>query len=305
MEGVHSINLGAVLFALLIVLWLAHVVPSTAQRRAQMGQALTARSHRDSNPAARDLSHAARAPRKTLEESSTMTAARPMLRPADPTRRPRFEDEPGARIDTRLEAERSRGALRAALIVLTVLTLGVALLAVLHVLPWWALGLAAAVDVLYVAGLRRAELRRRARRAAAARRIAATARARATAPAPAADAPSAERPAAPMVESILELEAAAQAVDEQIETAAREVTRPGEWVPRPVPRPTYALRGDVEDLATRHAVHRDSVLARPVPLETESTAADEALTEDPASLRAQPPAGLDLRLDEILERRRA
>ncbi|EWS80568.1 hypothetical protein BF93_02865 [Brachybacterium phenoliresistens] len=297
----ESINLGAVLFALLIVLWLAHVVPRTAQRRAEMGQAITARSHRESNPAARDLSDAARVQRKTLEETSTMTQPRPLLRPADPTRRPRFEDEPGSRIDTRAEVDRHRSALRGALVVLALLTAGVVALFVLHVVPWWAIALAGAVDVLYITGLRRAELRRRARRAAAARRIAASARAVPTAPS-AAPTPALEAPQAPAAPREIEKTSEEEAeVDARIESAARTVTRAGEWTPRPVPRPTYALRGDVQDLATRHAVHRDSVIGRPVPLETEASAGDEALTEDPAPART----ALDLRLDEILERRRA
>ncbi|MFC0675446.1 hypothetical protein [Brachybacterium hainanense] len=292
----ESFNLGAVLLALLIVLWLAYVVPRTAQRRAEMGKAMTARTRRASSPAARDLSDAAHRHRTPPEETIAMAQPRPLLRPADPTRRPRFEDEPGSRIDTRLEQDRQRGALRAALIVLGLLTAAVIALVVLGAIPWWSIALVGLADVAYVGGLRRAELQRRQRRAALARRIAGSAGAPVSDPsrtlAPEAPLSTPPAPALPQEPDL----------DERIVEAADAVSRAGEWTPVPVPRPAYALRGDVEDLATRHAVHRETVIGRSVPLEREQDAPDEALTENPAR---REPAGLDLRLDEILERRRA
>lgn len=289
-----SFNLGAVLFALLLLLWLVYAIPRTAQRRAEMGQALTARSHRDANPAARDLSRAVRTPRRTPEEISEMASPRPMLRPADPTRRPRFEDEPGTIIETSSEPERRRGALRSGLIALVVLTAGVLTLTGLGMLTAWAIPVVVLVDLIYVAALRRAELQRRAHRHAAARIAAGSYRREAAA--------EAEQEAGEDTSPVpVTAPATPQpSLERQIETAARTVTRQGEWTPRPVPRPTYAMRGDVDDLATRHAAHRESMLRHTVPLEVESAEIDEALTEDATARTAA-----DLRLDEILERRRA
>ena len=82
------------------------------------------------------------------------------------------------------------------------------------------------------------------------------------------------------------------------ERAAHQVTAAGEWTPRPVPRPTYALRGEVDDLATRHAAHRQSMQPASVPLESGSVEELEAVDE------AYAPAQ-NLHLDEILARRRA
>lgn len=65
-----------------------------------------------------------------------------------------------------------------------------------------------------------------------------------------------------------------------------------------MPRPTYALRGEVDDLASRHAAHRQSMLATSVPLENEKVEELEAVDEGFAPAQ-------DLHLDEILARRRA
>ena len=65
-----------------------------------------------------------------------------------------------------------------------------------------------------------------------------------------------------------------------------------------MPRPTYAMRGEVEDLATRHAAHRESVRATTVPLERSDVEVLEAADE-------QAIPAVDLHLDEILARRRA
>src|SRR5699024_9504513 len=145
-------------------------------------------------------------------------------------------------------------------------------------------------------GLRRAEIERRARVTRAATRErreraeAQTARLRAreaTAPAQSGGAGAA---------------ALGQAPRSDLGTGSRragaQVCRPGEWAPRPVPRPTSALRGEVEALATRHAADRQSVLATSVPLESDRVEEIEAVEEEFAPAQ-------DLQLDEILARRRA
>ncbi|WP_228019416.1 hypothetical protein [Brachybacterium epidermidis] len=65
-----------------------------------------------------------------------------------------------------------------------------------------------------------------------------------------------------------------------------------------MPRPTYTMRGEVDDLATRHAAHREYVRATTVPLERGDVELLEATDEQAA------PA-VDLHLDEVLARRRA
>ena len=92
--------------------------------------------------------------------------------------------------------------------------------------------------------------------------------------------------------------ASASVLETASERAAEQVTRPGEWTPRPVPRPTYALRGEVDDLASRHAAHRRSMLPESVPLERAHVEEAEAVEESFAPAQ-------DLHLDEILARRRA
>ena len=87
-------------------------------------------------------------------------------------------------------------------------------------------------------------------------------------------------------------------LDETSQRASQQVSRPGEWTPRPVPLPTYALRGEVDDLASRHAAHRQSMLATSVPLESARVEELEAVDETYAPAK-------DLHLDEILARRRA
>jgi hypothetical protein len=349
---VGTLNLGALLFAMLLVVWIGYALPRTAARRELMGQAREVEKSRDSQTA-RVLSSANRS-RPAAREVSSMPEDRLLLRPADPTRRPRFDDAPGQRMghlptpespdasrrravgpsadEGSRTAEPSRAArrntvlLRSVLAALATLTVVIAVLAGLSVLPAWAVILPVAALAAYLAGLRRTELERRrlthaaseradtaaehhtrARRAsvtapstpAAEARTTSTAstvkdeaRDRATTPAPAGAAPAtaAESP-----------EDEGTALGRKIEDAAEDVVAPGSWIPRPVPRPTYTLHGEVEDLASRHAEHRRSVAARPVPLETEEDGADEALVEEAVPAVVHP----DLGLDEILRRRRA
>lgn len=296
----ESINLGAVLFGLLLLLWLVYALPRTAHRRDVMGRARAA-DEAEMSSQARDLSAAVHARRTTPEVNPPMSQDRLLLRPADPTARPRFDAEPGTRVDPVQERARSRrllGTVLSALLVATGLLLA---LAAAQVVAWWVPALAAAGVAAYLIGLRRAELRRRARatRAAArarqerARAESARRRPSLTERSTALSRTTPAEPAVPVAE-----QAARAALEATSERAAEQVTRPGEWTPRPVPRPTYALRGEVDDLASRHASHRQSMLATSVPLE--SARVEELEAVDEAFAPAQ-----DLRLDEILARRRA
>src|SRR5699024_4783362 len=126
--------------------------------------------------------------------------------------------------------------------------------AVVQLVAWWVPLLAVAGLGAYLLGLRRAELERRSRL----RRAAAIAReGGAEERAAAAQREHRERsaPGAPTRSGPSAVHAAAERapLEETTARAADQVSRPGEWTPRPVPRPTYALRGEVEDLASRHA----------------------------------------------------
>ena len=295
-----EINLGAVLFGILLLLWLAYALPRTASRRDVMGRARAA-DEAEMTSQARDLSAAVHARRTTAEVNPPMSQDRLLLRPADPTRRPRFDAEPGTRIDLAQERVRSRRLLRVVLAALLTATAVLTGLAVAQIASWWLPAIALAGVVAYLVGLRRAELERRARitRAATlARRQRAeqeTARRRDAASAH----PGTPAPAPATADVDVPARADAQATLETgSERAAEQVARPGEWTPRPVPRPTYALRGEVDDLASRHAAHRQSMMATSVPLEVEQVEELEAADESFAPAQ-------DLHLDEILARRRA
>ncbi|ATG55114.1 hypothetical protein CFK41_10355 [Brachybacterium ginsengisoli] len=298
----ESINLGAVLFGILLLLWLGYALPRTARRREVMGRARAA-DEAEMSSQARDLSAAVHARRTSSEVNPPMSQDRLLLRPADPTRRPRFDADPGNRMDPVEERSRSRRALGLVLGGLLAVTAALVLLAVLQIVSWWIPLLGIAGLGVYLLGLRRAELQRRARLTRAATRAreqrarAETARRREAVEQPAVaaapqgtQAPADQGPAAPTAPRA-DLEVAEQ-------RAAEQVARPGEWTPRPVPRPSYALRGEVDDLATRHAAHRQSMLATSVPLENERVEELEAVDE--AFAPAQ-----DLHLDDILARRRA
>ncbi len=301
----ESINLGAVLFGGLLLLWLVYALPRTAARREVMGRARAA-DEAEMTPQARDLSAAVHARRSSVEVTSPMSQDRLLMRPADPTSRPRFDADPGTRIDLGEERGRSRRLMRGVLIGLVLLTAGLVLGAVTDVLPRWLPLIGVAALGVFLVGLRRAELDRRARITRAATRArrqraeAETARRRTTEASgnsTHAQSASSETTAgaatapAPAHTDEVDLETAS-------ERAAEQVTRPGEWTPRPVPRPTYALRGEVDDLASRHAAHRRSMLPESVPLEGAHVEEAEAVEESFAPAQ-------DLQLDEILARRRA
>lgn len=292
LERVETINLGAVLFALLILLWLAYALPRTAMRRDLMGQA-RALERNEVSASARDLSEAARSTRLPRETRAPMTEDRLLLRPADPTRRPRFDDAPGVRIDHELERHRSQGLLRGLLALLALAVVASAVAAWFSVIPWWSVAIAGAALGVYLLGLRRAEIERRNRAARAAR----IKRQQAAAAAIAAKERQAEQDAQTAARAQREQERTATAEKAPVRPAA-----PGEWTPRPVPVPTYRLRGEVEDLGSRHAAHRESVLGRPQRLEREDV--EELEARDEAVIHGMAPAA-DLDLDAILARRRA
>ena len=302
----ESINLGAVLFAGLLLLWLVYALPRTASRREVMGRARAA-DEAEMSSQARDLSAVVHARRSSAEVTSPMSQDRLLMRPADPTRRPRFDAEPGTRVDLGEERGRSRRLMRTVLIGLIAATAVLVVAAVTQLLPWWTPLLTALALGVFLAGLRRAELDRRARRTRAATRArreqaeAETARRRATGAAPQ---PSTRELPAPSETASVTAPASSAAspavtdLEAASERAAQQVTRPGEWTPRPVPRPTYALRGEVDDLASRHAAHRRTMLPESVPLESAHVEEAEAVEESFAPAQ-------DLHLDEILARRRA
>lgn len=288
---VESFNLGAVLFALLLLLWVAYALPRTASRRDVMGRARAA-ERTEISPAARDLSAVVHSRRPTREASASMSQDRLLLRPADPTSRPRFHTDPGSRIDPFEERARSRRLLTVVLSALAVVTIILTVLAVAAAVPWWVAGLSAAGLGIYLVGLRRAELERRARSrtAALARQDQRESEKRSYA--------LDEAPVRAEITAPLSAPVERAPLEETAERATRHVAAPGEWTPRPVPRPAYTLRGEVDDLATRHAAHRESVGLAAVPLEVEGVEELEAVDEDFA------PAA-DLHLDEVLARRRA
>ena len=132
----ESINLGALLFALLLVLWVAYAIPQLAQRRDVMGRA-RAVERTEVSPTARDLSAAIRSRRPSREVTSPMAEDRLLLRPADPTRRPRFDAAPGERIDHLEEHARHRRLLAVVLVLLVLATAAVVGLAVTGTLAAW------------------------------------------------------------------------------------------------------------------------------------------------------------------------
>lgn len=290
---VESFNLGAVLFALLLLLWVAYALPRTASRRDVMGRARAA-ERTEISPAARDLSAVVHSRRPTREASASMSQDRLLLRPADPTSRPRFHTDPGSRIDPFEERARSRRLLTVVLSALAVVTIILTVLAVAAAVPWWVAGLSAAGLGIYLVGLRRAELERRARSRTAALARQDQRERESEKRSYALD----EAPVRAEITAPLSAPVERAPLEETAERATRHVAAPGEWTPRPVPRPAYTLRGEVDDLATRHAAHRESVGLAAVPLEVEGVEELEAVDEDFA------PAA-DLHLDEVLARRRA
>lgn len=294
----ESINLGAVLFGLLLLLWVAYALPRTAGRREVMGRARETELTEISS-GTRDLSEAVHARRSSREVNAAMSQDRLLLRPADPTSRPRFDAVPGARIDLLEERARARRLMKVVLVGMIAITLALVGLAVAQILTWWVPAIAVIALTTYLLGLRRAELERRARvtRAATLARQERAQRETSRRAASAGSQSAAEEPTGTTAQTD-SAPVRREPLEATTERAAHQVTAAGEWTPRPVPAPTYALRGEVDDLATRHAAHRQSMQSATVPLESDSVEELEAVDE--AFAPAQ-----DLHLDEILARRRA
>ena len=85
----NSFNLGAVLIALLVGMWLLYAVPRAADRRYTLGEAAKVAQQRHSE-SARDVTDACRTYSSLSHEVTDMPENRSLLRPADPTSRPRF-----------------------------------------------------------------------------------------------------------------------------------------------------------------------------------------------------------------------
>ena len=278
-----SFNLSALLALFLVVMWMAYAVPRMAQRRRSISDAEM--DVRASAPTmSRDIVVSRRSTASTPEVSSPMADSRSLLRPADPTSRPRFSDAPGERVDTLTEERGRMAVLRVLFAALSLATIALIVTSVLSLTPWWAAAGAAVVLAMYIWSLRRAEMHRRARVKQARFRAEETRRIR-----------TGETPVATPAATPAEQE---HPVAERAEQrAAEHVAAPGEWVPRPVPVPTYALRGDVDDMATRHAAHRAAMGA--VAFEAADVEEKEAVAEQ------EFPQAVELGLDEVMERRRS
>ncbi|MDO5662879.1 MAG: hypothetical protein Q4G40_09300 [Brachybacterium sp.] len=285
----ESFNLGAVLFALLLLMWICYAVPRIAERRDVMG-ASRAAERMNASPIARPLALRSASPRHDHEVSFAMNHNRLLKRPADPTRRTRVDQTPVLRVDHAAEVARTRSVKKTVLLALAGISALTVLLAVLGPLPLWLPLLPMALLAAYIVGLRRAELARREQ----ARRRPVAPHARQVHSAP--ETPALTAPEAPA--DLGDRATRAPATLDPQDTEVIPTSVPRTWTPRPVPRPAYSLRGEVEDLASRHVAHRASVLgSTAMPLETdEADRADEADVETPAA---------DLDLDAVLARRRA
>ncbi|MCS6712624.1 hypothetical protein JSY14_11545 [Brachybacterium sp. EF45031] len=272
-----------------------------------------------------------------------MSHDRLLMRPADPTARPRFHEDGGRVVDLEMHGERRRRVLRLALAALALLTIA-AVVAAIGPLPWWAPVAPGAALVVFIAALRRAEVQRRAARARA--RALAEERewtpgsGRSSRDGGAAAGSTVVRSSAGQVgprhladPSGRGAVSASAAGDTEFgsgrvsaadadhvsdadapQTAPAQAARalqPGEWMPRPVPVPTYSLRGAVDDLGTRHDQHR-SMVAAVTALERDGVEEIEADDESRrVGYRVVPGAAAgfaapaELHLDEVLERRRA
>ncbi|EPH15800.1 hypothetical protein HMPREF1484_01437 [Dermabacter sp. HFH0086] len=148
----NSFNLGAVLIALLVGVWLLYAVPKTADRRYTLGEAERIAQQRHSE-SARDVTDACRTYSSISHEVTDMPENRSLLRPADPTSRPRF----GVEKRTDLEHDRPHhSGLNTALTVLLSILVGVTLVTVVTTSLsltsiWFPLGAVAALGLCLVA----------------------------------------------------------------------------------------------------------------------------------------------------------
>ncbi|MDO5644113.1 MAG: hypothetical protein Q4G21_00275 [Dermabacter sp.] len=299
----ESFNVGAVVFALLVGMWLLYAMPNIAERRRVLAESerISALRHsttaRDLTQAARDLSR----PR----EVAPMRHTSQIHRPLDPTARPRFElSAADADLGASVIAPTARSP-RVLTAILAVLALATAVLLVttgFSVTPVWAPLVSCAALFGYVAYLRAT----RERRALAAR----LAR-EAAAPRHVSDAVAAERAAADL--------AATDAAPSAEPSAAGEDRREAE-VENPAQRHEAFLREVMErrrageGIAQARQEHsgpatfRYAALSTPTRLEDPELEERENLGELAAPSRAEVKAqviGGGLTLDEVLERRRA
>lgn len=315
----ETINLGAVLFALLLIVWLVYAVPRIAERRDLLGQTHAADRARDSSTV-RELLPGVRSRRRPIEGNHAMSTSRLLSRPADPTLRPRFEEPGTPRIELTAPAAvdlatRTRRVLRTALLALVgigaVLVLGAVLGPVPWIAPVLAILLAAALGALLVRseGVARERARRESAHRESTRRDtthrASTHQVRSEhrpAPRSAAAAPVAR--AEREEQSSSQAPSTVQVVTDALPALPTDGARAREWTPRPVPRPAYAMRGEVEDLASRHDVHRRSVLERTTSYESADLEEVEARSESVEPLVEDLAPAVDLDLDTVLARRR-
>lgn len=165
----ENFNVGAVVFALLVGLWLVYAMPRIADRRRVLGEAEQIAAERHST-SARDLTSAARNYSRPRHQGDIMRDSQPILRPADPTSRPRFElpqseADLGARIIA--PAHRMNRVLAMLLVSLVVVTVALVLLAALGVLHVWA-PVVSCVALLGYIGVLRLTKGMRSRKASAA-----------------------------------------------------------------------------------------------------------------------------------------
>ncbi len=148
----NSFNLGAVLIALLVGVWLLYAVPKTADRRYTLGEAERVAQQRHSE-SARDVTDACRTYSSISHEVTDMPENRSLLRPADPTSRPRF----GVEERTELVHDRApHSGLNTALTALLVILVGVTLATVVTTSLsltsiWFPLGAVVALGLCLVA----------------------------------------------------------------------------------------------------------------------------------------------------------
>lgn len=151
----ENFNVGAVVFALLIGLWLVYAMPRFADRRRILGEVEKVSAQRHSG-SARDLTHAVRTYSRQ-REVEVMRDNRQILRPADPTSRPRFdlpqsEADLGARVIA--PAPRLNRVLTAILLSLIVVTVALLVLAAVGAMSVWASVASCGLLFAYIAGLR-------------------------------------------------------------------------------------------------------------------------------------------------------
>lgn len=156
MKYVETFNLGAVIFALLVGLWILYAVPHIAERRRVLGEVEAMGQQRVSHTA-RDLTTVCRSHSEKPREATHMRDTRSLLRPADPTRRPRFDSlGTGPEIGEAVIAPESKAStvLIGILALLVLATVGLLVTTSFSLTPLYAPLIAFGALVLYVVFLR-------------------------------------------------------------------------------------------------------------------------------------------------------